>query len=99
MQCSQGHEGGRLAAAALVRNARRGFRAKNQNDLMRRSQLDTSRGVLDGQSSALDVRGFLLGGSSSELGVRGFLLGGPSSELDMRGFLLGSPSSVLGESS
>lgn len=71
-----------MAAAALVRNARRGFRAKNQNDLMRPSQLDTSSGVL--------------GVPSSELGVRGFLLGYPSSKLGVWGFLLDCPSSVLG---
>jgi len=85
-----------LAAAALVRNARRGFRAKNQNDLMRPSQLDTSRGFLGGSSSELGVWGFLLGSPSSELGVRGFLLDCPSSELDVWGFLLGWPSSELG---
>jgi len=42
-----------LAATALVRNARRGFWTKNQNDLMRPSQLDTSSGVLGGPSSEL----------------------------------------------
>ncbi len=85
-----------MAATALVRNAKTGFRAKNQNDLMRPSQLDTSSGVLDGPSSVLGMRGFLLDCPSSELDVWGFLLGCPSSELDVWGFLLGCPSSELG---
>jgi len=44
-----------LAATALVRNAKTRFRAKNQNDLMRPSQLDTSSDVLGVPSSVLGV--------------------------------------------
>jgi hypothetical protein len=44
-----------LAAAALIRNASGGFWAKNQNDLMRPSQLDTSSGILGCPSSELDM--------------------------------------------